>query len=358
MKFLPKSALARILLLGLVLSVPACDSDTTSFQPRFPLAAEHGIDALVLELAYVQAEEIEGIQSLLVQRDGVLVAEGYFHDFDPTTLHDVRSVTKSTISLLIGIAIDKGYIESIDQHLGEFLLEGYSTDERRSEITIRSLLMMSSGLDWHELDGGDSYSDWWYSYDMIQHVLDLPVVHEQEERFIYNTGASHLLSVILTEATGMSTLDFAREHLFIPMGITSSDWVLLREQHYAGGMGMRITARAMMKIGQMVLDEGMYDGTRIVSADWVRESTRSHISTGNVMYYGSDYGYLWWVGEAHGHDLYFANGYGGQLIVVVPERDLVMVASSWWGCLGWDAAGEQWYSVLSLIMEGILPQVS
>ena len=355
MKILPKSARARVLLLGLVLWASACDSDTTSFDHRFPLAAEHGIDALALELAYAQAEEIEGIQSLLVQRNGVLVAEGYFHDFEPTTLHDVRSVTKSAISLLIGIAIDKGYIDSIDQRLGEFLPEGYSTDERRSQITIRSLLMMSSGLDWHELDGGDSYSDWWYSDDMIQHLLDLPIVHEQEERFIYNTGASHLLSVILTEATGMPTLDFAREHLFTPIGITSSDWLLLREQHYAGGM--RITARAMMKIGQMCLDGGMYDGTRIVSADWVSESTRSHISTNNAVPFGPEYGYLWWVGQEHGLDLYFGNGYGGQFIVVVPDLDVVVVASSWWSGIGRDAAGEQWYTVISLIMEGIVPTV-
>ena len=120
---------------------------------------------------------------------------------------------------------------------------------------------------------------------------------------------------------------------------------------------MRITARSMMKIGQMVLDGGMYGGTSIVSADWVSESTRSHISTNNAVYFGPEYGYLWWVGQEHGHDLYFANGYGGQFIVVVPDLDLVMVASSWWGCMGWDAAGEQWYSVISLIMEGILPLV-
>ena len=132
MKILPKSALARVLLPGLVLWVSACDSDTTSFDSRFPLAAEHGIDALVLEAAYAQAEEIDGIQSLLVQRSGVLVAEGYFHDFDPNTLHDVRSVTKSAISILIGIALDKGHIDSIDQTLGEFLPTEYSTDERRS----------------------------------------------------------------------------------------------------------------------------------------------------------------------------------------------------------------------------------
>jgi len=355
MKIPTKSALHRVLLPGLVLLVSACDSDAIPFEPRFPEAANHGIDALLLELAYVQAEEIGGIQSLLVQRNGVLVAEGYFHNFEPNTLHDVRSVTKSAISLLIGIAIDKGYIDSIDQTLGEFLPAGYSTDEVKSQITIRSLLMMSSGLDWHEMDGGDSYSDWWYSDDMIQHILDLPIVHEQGESFIYNTGASHLLSIILTEATGMSTLDFAREHLFTPVGITSSDWLLLREQHYAGGMGMRITALAMMKIGQMVLDEGMYGGTRIVSAGWVSESTRSHISTDNAVYFGPEYGYLWWVGQEDGHDLYFANGYGGQFIVVVPDLNLVVVASSSWSGMGWDAAGAQWYTVISLIMDGILP---
>jgi CubicO group peptidase (beta-lactamase class C family) len=233
-------------------------------------------------------------------------------------------------------------------------------DSIRPEVAqtpIRFLLLMSSGLDWHELDRGNSYSEWWQSDDMVQHVVDLPIVHQPGARFIYNTGASHLLSVILTEATGMPTLDFARQYLFDPMGFSGASWLQENRGYYTGGMGLRITARDMMKIGQMFLDEGVYAGTRIVPASWVSESTTPHLSTGNAIPFGPEYGYLWWVGEGSGRDFYFANGYGGQFILVDPELALVIVAQSSWRGTDWDEAGEQWYEVLSLLVEGILPAV-
>jgi CubicO group peptidase (beta-lactamase class C family) len=122
-------------------------------------------------------------------------------------------------------------------------------------------------------------------------------------------------------------------------------------------MGLRVTARTMMKIGQMFLDGGIYEGTRIVSEDWVTQSTTPHLSTQNVTPFVSDYGYLWWIGRQAGQDFYLANGYGGQFIAVVPELNLVVVAQSDWRGKGWDLAGEQWYRVLGLIVNGILPAV-
>jgi CubicO group peptidase (beta-lactamase class C family) len=316
------------------------------------------IDPVALESAYAGARAIPGSFSLLVQRNGILVAEEYFHGFAPDSLHDVRSVTKSVISALVGIAIEEGFIPSVDEPIGTYLTPVVdSIREAVAGIPIRSFLMMSSGLDWHELDRGSSYSDWWASDDMVQHVVDLPIVHEPGARFIYNTGASHLLSVVLTEAAGISTLEFARAYLFDPMGFSDAAWLQENRGYYTGGMGLRITARDMVKIGQMFLDGGVYQGTRIIPSSWVSESTASHLGTGNAVPFGQEYGYLWWVGQGGGRDFFFANGYGGQFILVDPDLALVVVAQSSWRGKDWDEAGEQWYEVLSLIVEGILPAV-
>ena len=351
----PPRPLPWVCLLGLIsaVSIGCVDSPTGN-----PFENDVGIDAATLESAYEEARSIPGSFSLLVQRNGVLVAEDYFHGYTPDSLHDVRSVTKSVISVLVGIAIEEGLIPSVDEPVGTYLAPVVdSIREAVADIPIRAFLMMSSGLDWHELDRGSSYSEWWASDDMVQHVVDLPIVHEPEDRFIYNTGASHLLSVVLTEASGMPTLDFARTYLFDPLGFSGSSWLQENRGYYTGGMGLRITARDMMKLGQMFLDGGLHEGARILPSSWVSESTAPHLDTQDAVPFGPEYGYLWWVGEGGGTNFYFANGYGGQFILVDPELELVIVAQSSWRGTDWDEAGEQWYKVLSLIVEGILPGV-
>jgi CubicO group peptidase (beta-lactamase class C family) len=343
----------RCVLLSLFL-VLGCESDPAA--PPFP--ETQGIDPEVLESVYSDIRSIPGSFSLLVQRNGELVAEEYFHGFTADSLHDVRSVTKSVISILVGIAIEEGFISSIDDPVGPYLAP--VVDSIREEVantSIRHFLMMSSGLDWHELDRGNSYSLWWQADDMVQHVVDLPIVHAPGARFIYNTGASHLLSVVLTQATGMPTLDFARQVLFHPMGFSGSSWLQENRGFYTGGMGLRITARDMMKIGQMFLDGGLHEGTRILPEAWVQESVSPLLPTGDVSPFGEGYGLLWWIGSGAGRDFFYANGYGGQFILVDPELNLVVVAQNSWRGTYWDEAGEQWYRVLSCLVEDLLGQV-
>lgn len=338
----------------ITLSLLGCTSDPTGG----PFENDQGINATALESVYSDIRGLPGSFSLLVQRNGVLVAEEYFNGFTPDSLHDVRSVTKSVISILVGIAIEEGFIPSADEPIGSYLSP--VVDSIREEVantSIRHFLMMSSGLDWHELDLGSSYSEWWQSDDMVQHVVDLPIVHAPGARFIYNTGASHLLSVVLTEATGMPTLDFARQYLFDPLGFSGSSWLQENRGYYTGGMGLRITARDMMKIGQMFLDGGLHEGSRVVPADWVTESVTPHLSTQDAVPFGQEYGFLWWVGQGGGREFFFANGYGGQFILVDPGLNLVIVAQNDWRGKGWTEAGDQWYEVFRLLVQGILPAV-
>jgi len=358
MRYEPLRWSCKALAVSLVLAATACRSDATGPETRYPEAAPHKVNAELLDQAYARARETPGIHSLLVQRNGVLIAEEYFGGSPADSLYQVWSVTKSVMSILAGIALDEGYLTSLDQTIDTFLRPIVdSLPEDKGGITIRNLLTMTSGLEWHELDGGGEYNRWVTSGDMIQYVIDLPWEHHPGEVFHYHTGATHLLSVILTEATGTPMLDFARQHLFEPLGIDQVEWWTDERGYYTGGMGLNLRPLDMLKIGEMFLRDGTWNGVQVVPAAWVRASTTPQVSTGNAVPFGPEYGYLWWVGHGQGRDFYFANGYGGQFILVSPALDLVIVTTSGWRGLTWEEAGAQWSGVIGLVVNGVLPAV-
>lgn len=310
----------------------------------------------VLAEAFDAAGRIEGMRSLLVSQEGRLVAEGYFNGGGPGRLHDVRSVTKSVTSALVGIAIDQGHIESVDQTLGEFLVgPGFrALDEEWASVTLESLLTMTGGHEWRELGGASEFPIWINSPDQINYVLGKPVVNPPGTRFDYSDGGAHLVSVILSVATGMSAHDFAERYLFDPLGIDSTQWPVDNRGYNIGGAGLRISPRGMLAFGNLYLSNGTFDGQQIVSPDWVTTSTRTHVPTGNALPYGPSYGYFWWRGSAHGTEFYYATGYGGQFILIAPESRLVIVAT----CEGRypiPQANSHWSAIMDVMIEEILP---
>lgn len=354
----PPSRSALLLVSLAILAAHACGSDITSPDARYPEASPNAVNADLLEAAYVRARATPGIRSLLVQRHGVLIAEEYFHGAAADSLAQVWSVTKSIVSILTGIALERGDLESLDQTLADFLVPIVdSLPEDRGAIRIRDLLTMTCGLEWHEMDGGGEYERWVTSSDMIQYVIDLPWQYHPGEAFHYHTGCTHLLAVVLAEATGTPLLDFAREHLFEPLGIDQVAWWQDERGYYTGGMGVFLRPRDMLEIGELFLQEGLREGTRVLPADWVRASTTPQVSTGNAVPFGPEYGYLWWIGRGQGRDFYFANGYGGQFILVAPDLDLVVVTTSGWRDMTWEEAGAQWGGVLGVVVNGVLPAV-
>lgn len=353
-----RSCLGAAALLPVLLFVASACGDATGPDARFPEAAGQHIDAALLDRAYASARLTPGIRSLLVQRHGVLVAEEYFNGCAPDSLEHVWSVTKSVASILTGIALDRGYLKSLDQTLQDFLspIVG-SLPPDKGRITVRQLLSMTSGLQWHEMDGGGEYSRWVASPDMIQYVVDLPWAYAPGEAFLYNTGGSHLVSVVLTQATGTSTLDFAQRYLFGPLGVTAGGWWRDERGYYTGGMGLYLRPLDMLKLGELFLRQGLWGGARVVPQAWVRESTAPFIATNDAVPFGPQYGYSWWVGRDQGRDFYFANGYAGQFILVSPAFDLVVVATSAWRGHTWTSAGVQWSGVIDVIVNGVLPAV-
>jgi CubicO group peptidase (beta-lactamase class C family) len=181
------------------------------------------------------------------------------------------------------------------------------------------------------------------------------MIHQHGQVFGYNTGASHLISVILTQATGKSTFQFAQEHLFAPLGITEISWAKDKQGNYIGGAALSLTPRDMLKIGQLYLQNGMYDGVRVVSEEWIKKASTFKIPSNGAQPFGPSYGYFWWIGEAISHDYFFANGYGGQFIVVVPDLNLVIVATNSWSDIPIGTANQQWYGTIEIIMNRIIP---
>jgi CubicO group peptidase (beta-lactamase class C family) len=311
-------------------------------------------DQAALDQAFAEAREITNLRSLLVISDGVTVGEEYFSDTDADDLHDVRSVTKSFLSALTGIAIERGFLTGTDQTLGDFREALGPLDTNQVGITIEHLLTMTAGHYWREIGESSEFGRWVSASNQVFYILDKPIENTPGTVFNYSDGAAHLLSVILTAATGMQTIQFADSLLLEPLGIESRPWAVDKQGYNYGGVGLQITPADMAKLGLLYLDCGKYGGRQIVPEEWVQRSTTAQITTGDLIPFSSEYGYYWWIGKEHGHHLYFANGYGGQFIVVVPDLELVMVATSNWYFLG-TRANEQWHNILDLIINQVMP---
>jgi CubicO group peptidase (beta-lactamase class C family) len=308
-----------------------------------------------LDEAFDAVAGVSDVTSVALRQDGVAVREAYYRDTDADTPHDVRSVTKTVTSLLIGAAIDSGCLTSLDQTLGELLGEQAPTDPAKAAIRVRDLLTMTSGFDWSEL-GSLGYSDWATAQDQVQYVLARPLVAQPGTVFTYNSGALHLLSVILTRACA-PTAEFAAQHLFGPLGIASRPWETDNQGFTNGAAGIQLSTAELVTIGQLLLDHGQFHGASIVSAAYVDMATSQQIATteqvGNeVMYAGYGFG-IWTEVDAGGAPFATAQGYGGQFIVVVPRaRAVIVVTTNWHGVMGVD---RNFVHLLSILIKEFVP---
>jgi len=297
------------------------------------------------------------LRCLVVCKDNKIMEQHYYLGTDSNTVHDVRSVTKSVLATLTGIAIDKGFIPSEDTKIGNYLRAYVSPiDSARANIKIRDVLSMSSGLAGNELLNMNEYNTWYNASNQLVYALNEQLINEPGQVFNYNSGVCHFMSAIITKTSGMSTLDFARQYLFTPLTITDRYWQTDKQGFYNGGAGLQLTPYDMIKIGQLYLNKGTYNGVRVVSEDWITKASSFKIATGNAQPFAQNYGYFWWLGSANGLDYSFANGYGGQFIVIVPSIKLIVVATNNWSGVPGATANTQWYSTLNMIINEILPK--
>jgi CubicO group peptidase (beta-lactamase class C family) len=288
-------------------------------------AAPHAQPATgALETAAKAGASLPRLRSLLVSHRGQLVLERYFNGARATQAANIKSASKSVIAALVGIAIAKGHIKSADQPIADYfpeLAKDPAAGKRR--ITIEDLVTMRSGL---ESTSGRGYGAWVTSKNWVRYALARPLEDEPGTRVEYSTGTSHLLSAILTKATKQSTWQFAQAELAKPLGFSLAQWPTDPQGIYFGGNDMLMTPKQMVSFGEMYLNDGRIGDRQIVPKAWVEKADDG---VGRSRW-GSDreYGHGFWIREFGGVKSYYAWGYGGQFIFIVPSKDLVIVTTS------------------------------
>jgi CubicO group peptidase (beta-lactamase class C family) len=272
-----------------------------------------------------RASAMPRLHSLLISHQGEVVFEQYYAGRNASQPANMKSASKSVISALTGIAIDKGLIADVDQPILAYFPEyrGSELEARLNDITVGNLLTMQAGL---ASTSGRNYGRWVVSQDWVDYALKVPMVAQPGADMIYSTGSTHLLSAIIERASGMSTREFAQQYLASPLGFRMAYWSRDPKGVYFGGNDMEITPRQMLRFGQLYLDDGRYGDTQVISSQWTQDSLvpRATSPRGQGRYYG----YGWWLRDMAGLQVPLAWGYGGQLIFVIDELDLVVVATS------------------------------
>ena len=293
--------------------------------PDWPVStpAEQGLDPAILDdmLAHV-AETRLNLHSLLIIRHGAIVLEQYFGSYDRNDRHDLYSVTKSFTSTLVGIAIDQGKLAGLDRPAREYFpaLVFANPSPEKDAIRLADLLTMTAGLDWVEADA--SYRAMYRSPDWVKWVLDLPMADPPGQAFRYCSGCSHVLSAVVTTVTGAQGTAFAKQVLFAPLGIRAFHWETTPAGVPIGGWGLSLTPRDMARLGYLYLHGGRWEDQQVVSAAWVQAATTRQVDTGGRL----GYGYQWWTYPTqHG---YAALGRDGQMVLVLPDLDLIVVTTA------------------------------
>lgn len=299
----------------------------------------------------------QNVHSVIVERSGKLLAEMYRTGpdisirsmyglwrpfpsnvaFGSASLHDARSISKSVVGLLIGIALEQGKIKTLATPVLDFYPELFRLrTAERNAITIEHLLTMTSGMQWDEASLPNDETRLFWKRSLAEFVLDRPLVDTPGQRFRYNSGGTAVLADILVRTTGASLKTLARTQLFEPLGITDWEWVADFQNRELAFTGLRMRPRDMVKLGRMALNRGQWQGRQIVPAQWIAASTRGQISTGFPSRLGpagpTHYGYQWRVGSVDwkGKPMAWAAafGNGGQRIFMVPELDLIIVVTA------------------------------
>ncbi|MFK7972756.1 MAG: serine hydrolase domain-containing protein [Bacteroidia bacterium] len=327
-----------LLLLSMLLLGNVCLSQTDLPHPLKPAMPD--LPAITLEEAGMKADTIDKLLDLIhttkpfdfrgmvVIKDEKLVVEEYFKTYWRATIHDIRSAGKSVTALLLGIAIDQGLVESIEQDVFDFFPAFKKPNQ--VPIKLKHLLTMSSGLDadvFDEESPGNAIN-WVAKDDWVAHVLSLSMKFEPGEKWVYNDACAMLIGAVIEEKSGMKLADFAKEHLFDPLGITEYYWYS-GAGNRTGPMGnLYLSALDFAKIGAVVLHKGRWKEKQVVSESWIAEITQPRLDIEAQNPFAKSYGYFWYIStvtiDGKSFEYVFAAGNGGNLLIIVPEEKLVV----------------------------------
>jgi CubicO group peptidase (beta-lactamase class C family) len=356
-----------LLLVAAGLVLLGCSGDGTSAEEAEPDVAAMRAD---LRKLAPDAAEFEEVRAIIVATSDEILLEQYYGT-DRDTTWDVQSVTKSVVSTLVGIAVDEGLVSGLDAPLEQLL--PHHTDAMSPTVartTLRQLLTMQAGFPPGMEPAGPPFTG---SEDWVRTILRTPAGPPGEE-FVYSNGTAHLLAAVVEQASGMSVLDFARSRLFRPLRIdtrpalqsvaTLDNYADFQDAEFAwprdpqgvhtGWWGLKLRPRALMKLGRLVLADGIWNGSQLVSGSWLDDATSTQVDLDGLQ---EGYGFQWWTDEVDGDAVAQAIGYGGQLVVVVPDRDLVVVTTSEVSLEDMTEQGIQVDVLVSVVEQAILAHV-
>lgn len=298
------------------------------------------LDSLTLT---ARSNDYAGIHSIVISKDGKSVYEQYFNGWTRDSIHDSRSAFKSITSILVGIAIDKGFIKDVNQKVYSFFPEynNFSGNNAwKKDMTIDDLLRMKAGFDCEEFnDGKDCETDMMDSKDWVKYSLNIPMKNKPGSVWAYNSSAPMIMSGIISRTAKMSIMDFAKKYLFEPLGIKHYRWTVDPAGHGMTAGSFYIQPSDMLRIGELILQKGMWQGKRIVSAEWVAKSTSAPVPIQDFSFMKfsrsavaipqpSFYGYYWYKEEFRTknfrENVIFASGNGGQYIMIIERLGIVV----------------------------------
>jgi CubicO group peptidase (beta-lactamase class C family) len=353
----------NILVISALFQIISCEKnpagiETAQYTWEFSNPAEQGMDPTVLDSAVIQAQLAGFVDGLLVIRNRYIIAEKYFNGYENNSPHNVMSVSKSFLSAITGLALQKGYLDSLNERMLDYFPEYIypGMDERKYQITIRHLLTMRMGIE----NETENYFEIYNSGNWIKTTIEWPLLSAPGERMRYNTFQTHLLSAILTKASQMSTLELAKKLLTNPMGVTIDAWEQDPQGYYFGGNSMFFTPREMAVLGYLYLNNGRLKDVQIVPQEWVEFTlTPSTNSPPNAWgaFKNYNYAYLWWLGQIYQYDLFLAYGYGGQFVACFPDLNLIIVSTAN-NQVDWDTSTLQEWATFDIMEKYILPAVT
>jgi CubicO group peptidase (beta-lactamase class C family) len=287
---------------------------------------DENMDSDLLDAAYKLVYEDDRFtmaRSLLVLKNGKLVAEAYPHDKnDIDRIANIQSMTKSVTSILAGIALEKGLIDSVNQKLSAIYPEHFVNHPDKSDITFHQALTMTTGIDFE--NSRDTKTLYETESSSVEFVLSRDKKYEPGVVFHYHDGAPQLVSAAIQKRFGAQFSEFAKENLFMPLGITDWKWEAAHDGNTFGAFSLFVKPRDLAKIGKLLLNYGKWNGEHIVGSAWITEATRPIVNSSQL---GAPYGYYFWIYPAYG--AFAADGHGGQRVMVFPNKNLVIVYTAW-----------------------------
>jgi CubicO group peptidase (beta-lactamase class C family) len=295
-----------------------------SFGAAAPWSRPAHADSTLLDRARTRAARLDQLHGLIVGLNGEIVVGKAFRGPELDRPVNVKSVSKTIVATLAGIALDRGVLSDVDQPFADIVPEMVprSADPRVRKVTVAQLLTMQAGL---EPTSGPNYGRWVESPNWVAFALGRPFVTEPGERMLYSTGSYHVLGAVLVRASKRNLLSLARDWLGDPLGIDIRPWTRDPQGFYMGGNNMALSPLALFRFGELWRSGGLWQGSRVLSAAWTEASWKPRARS---PFSGDDYGYGWFLAEAQGRKVAYARGFGGQMVYVVPSLGLTVVVTS------------------------------